>query len=1185
MVSKNYVILSVLTALPSLAPAGDIETSVSPNDINGTSSSYTVENADNPLETGTTDIEVTSEQSSESVIVVENVDVTSTADATEKVVSKTPIVVENVDSVTSTTETTEKQKSDTSIDETPSNVVSKTPIVVENIDGVTSTAETEKQESDILIEETLSDAVSKLPIFDEVIPVADTTEKQEPVSKIPAVDNINGATNIDVLIGKTFWGLRNDAWGVQTGTVPIGDNINSTDGQKTFTIPDGFYSGDKKATANDTQLSAANIKSGVTIFGVSGDLNVVDTRSGDTVASDIRKGKKAWVDGSEVTGIMPTQTFSETSTTVNAGYYDATTLESVDSDLIANNIKSGTTLFGISGESNIVDTHSGDAIAADLKNGKKAWVDGSEITGAMPTQILSDTNKRVKQGYYDATTLDAVDSDLTFSNIKSGITLFGITGDPNVVNTQSGDVIATDIKEGKKAWVRGNEVTGAMPIKNLSDTSTTAAAGYYDATTLDGVDSDLTSSNIKSDVTIFGITGDSNVVDTRSGDTVAADIKSGKKAWADGHQITGAMPTQTLSDNSTTVKGGYYDAITLEAVDHDLTSDNIKSGITLFGIAGNSNVVDTRSGDVVAAEMKSGKKAWVSGNQITGIMPTQTLSDTSTTVEAGYYDAMTLDSVDADLTNDNIRGGVTLFGITGDSNIVDSRSGDAIAANLKKGKKAWVDGGEITGTMPTQSLSDISTTVGTGYYDATTLNAVDSDLNSTNIKSGTTIFGIAGDLNVVDTSSGDSVTTDIKSGKKAWVDGNEVIGIMPTKTLSDTSTTVDAGYYDVTTLEVVDSDLAANNIKSNITIFGVTGNLNVVDTSSGDAVATDIKEGKKVWVDGNELTGTLSVKTLSDTSNLIEAGCYDAVALEKVDSDLTANNIKSGITLFGITGDANVVDTSSGDAIADNIKEGKKAWVGGHEITGTLSTQTLSDTNTAVKAGCYDSATLDAVDSDLTPKNIKSGVTIFGISGNSNMVDTSSGDAVSANIDSGKKAWVDGIEITGTRIPASITKTGQTTSYKAGDDGDYGKGVAIETRFTDNDNGTITDNLTGLVWTKNANCFGDRLNWDDAINYANVLANGLCELSDGSSKGDWRLPNIRELNSLVDYSQFPALPSGHPFSGVQKLGTELDYRYWSSTTVINNPGKAFRVVYFDNGDVTRAQKTIRNYVWSVRDKK
>ncbi|HOP46380.1 MAG TPA: DUF1566 domain-containing protein [Desulfobacteraceae bacterium] len=72
-------------------------------------------------------------------------------------------------------------------------------------------------------------------------------------------------------------------------------------------------------------------------------------------------------------------------------------------------------------------------------------------------------------------------------------------------------------------------------------------------------------------------------------------------------------------------------------------------------------------------------------------------------------------------------------------------------------------------------------------------------------------------------------------------------------------------------------------------------------------------------------------------------------------------------------------------------------------------------------------------------------------------------------------------------------------------------------RFTDNGNGTVTDNMTGLIWMKNARCtefyFNDttgknQRNWNNALTAANNLSAGYCGLTDGSSSGDWRLPNI-----------------------------------------------------------------------------
>ena len=152
--------------------------------------------------------------------------------------------------------------------------------------------------------------------------------------------------------------------------------------------------------------------------------------------------------------------------------------------------------------------------------------------------------------------------------------------------------------------------------------------------------------------------------------------------------------------------------------------------------------------------------------------------------------------------------------------------------------------------------------------------------------------------------------------------------------------------------------------------------------------------------------------------------------------------------------------------------------------------------------------------------------------------------------------------------PAPTAKTGQTTSYDTRDDGALQKGVAWpDPRFTDNGNGTVTDNLTGLFWLKNANCFGTR-QWSTALEDANGLANGSCDLTDGSVAGDWRLPSLNELESLVN-------AAGHPFTGVQTSS------YWSSTTYASSTSGAWYVNLYD-GYVYYNDKTNNNYVWPVR---
>jgi len=159
---------------------------------------------------------------------------------------------------------------------------------------------------------------------------------------------------------------------------------------------------------------------------------------------------------------------------------------------------------------------------------------------------------------------------------------------------------------------------------------------------------------------------------------------------------------------------------------------------------------------------------------------------------------------------------------------------------------------------------------------------------------------------------------------------------------------------------------------------------------------------------------------------------------------------------------------------------------------------------------------------------------------------------------------------------APVPQTGQTTSFATGDDGDLQKGVALpDPRFTDNLNGTITDNLTGLIWLQNANCFGAQV-WAQALAGANGLDSGQCGLTDGSVAGDWRLSNVRELYSLVDHGTFsPSLPAGHPFADFRASG------YWSSTTVAGFPANAGGVGFFTGG-VFNFGKTNFSFVLPVR---
>jgi len=176
---------------------------------------------------------------------------------------------------------------------------------------------------------------------------------------------------------------------------------------------------------------------------------------------------------------------------------------------------------------------------------------------------------------------------------------------------------------------------------------------------------------------------------------------------------------------------------------------------------------------------------------------------------------------------------------------------------------------------------------------------------------------------------------------------------------------------------------------------------------------------------------------------------------------------------------------------------------------------------TAIEEGYHDGTGYVRYDTDLVSGNIRAGVEIFSVTGNTAVVDTTSGDATAGDIAAGKKAWVDGVEITGTGSGsgsvAPVARTGQRASYGDRDDGELEKGVAWPNpRFTNNGDGTVKDELTGLVWLRRPDVFEQR-SWSQALSDCNNLdSSDYTWLSDGSIPGDWRLPNIRELQSLID---------------------------------------------------------------------
>lgn len=271
---------------------------------------------------------------------------------------------------------------------------------------------------------------------------------------------------------------------------------------------------------------------------------------------------------------------------------------------------------------------------------------------------------------------------------------------------------------------------------------------------------------------------------------------------------------------------------------------------------------------------------------------------------------------------------------------------------------------------------------------------------------------------------------------------------------------------------------------------------------------------------------------------------------------------------------ASLGTATSGTAAAGDVLAGKTfTSSAGLGVTGTMPDNgavsiTPGTSAQTIAAGYHNGSGQVAGDADLAASNIVLDVNIFGV--------------------------------TGTALPAQPLKTGQTTSYGTGSDGNLQKGVARA--FTDNGDGTITDTKTGLMWEKKSDD-GSIHDKDNAYTWGMSVApytmNGtmmttfLAALNAApcfAGYCDWRIPSEFELYTLVNlqiaypgptvHSAFNSCAAGCAATSPTCSCTQPNY-YWSSTTYQNFADNAWGVYFYD-GYTGAHYKTYNGYVRAVR---
>ena len=211
--------------------------------------------------------------------------------------------------------------------------------------------------------------------------------------------------SVNVAAGKMLVDTVACGWNGQiTGTIKKKSSETYTPSKSDQTISSGQYLAGPQTIEGDSNLTAENIKSGVSIFGVTGTLEAgsagTDTSDATATAGDILNGKTAYVKGEKVTGtitIKGAQVYTPRATdqTILAGYYlkGNQTIEG-DANLIADNIKKGVSIFGVAG------TYAGSGGSGNGNNNCEAYV----ITSANAAVNFKNSSGTIKVYGYGTVT-------------------------------------------------------------------------------------------------------------------------------------------------------------------------------------------------------------------------------------------------------------------------------------------------------------------------------------------------------------------------------------------------------------------------------------------------------------------------------------------------------------------------------------------------------------------------------------------------------------------------------------------------------------------------------------------------------------------------------------------------------------------------------------------------------------
>lgn len=241
----------------------------------------------------------------------------------------------------------------------------------------------------------------------------------------------------------------------------------------------------------------------------------------------------------------------------------------------------------------------------------------------IPANIRKDVSIWGVTGTLDPGTTPTPDPNLIPANVKAGVTIDGVTG----TFTSDGTIAADYVLNGFVGYANGEKVTGNIPSKDAATYTPGTKDQYINADQyLSGAqkitgDANLVAGNIAQGKSIFGVAG----TFTNDANATAESMQLGVSAYVKGARVVGTAPivaaktvTPTTTEQTAVASGSFTSGAVKVAGDANLIAENIKDGVSIFGVAG------TLAG--------GGRQGWAANDSGAWITPENPL----TSVDCGF---------------------------------------------------------------------------------------------------------------------------------------------------------------------------------------------------------------------------------------------------------------------------------------------------------------------------------------------------------------------------------------------------------------------------------------------------------------------------------------------------------------------------------------------------------------------